>query len=82
MPNTTEGRRRVRAQALEELLDAVRRIAPPDGKTPGWITEFTRAAASICRTLENQLAQAAGDVFPRRKRGQRFDRDKGGPPRR
>lgn len=72
MPNTTENRRGVRIEALGEVLKAVRGIAPPPGKGPGWVTEFGRGVKAIARVLENQIAQAERRITvkptaPRRK---------------
>ena len=67
--NTSEGRRRTRAEALAEVLNTVRTIRPPARKPQGWVTEFNRGVESIARLLENQIAQAEGRVPWRRKRG-------------
>jgi hypothetical protein len=67
MANTSEGRRQVRAEALAAALEAVRSIRCPEGRRPGWATEFTRGMQSVCRLLENQIAQAEGRVTFRPK---------------
>ena len=65
--NTSEGRRRIRADSLTHVLRSVNELCPPVEKSPGWRTEFARGVSAISRVLENQIAQAA-DPFPSRKR--------------
>jgi hypothetical protein len=75
MPNSSESRREARAEALSELLKALREVQPPPGRRPGWITEFRRGASAVGRMLENQIAQAERRIVPRLK--QRTPRKRG-----
>jgi hypothetical protein len=65
MPNTTDGRRATRVEALSEVLRAVRGISCPAGHSKGWATEFQRGIGAISAVLHNQIAQAEGRVVPR-----------------
>ena len=69
MVNTTEGRRKIRAEALAELRRAIGETKPPAGKPQAWVTEFTRGVAALSRLLDNQIAQAEGRVLRRRRHG-------------
>ena len=71
MATTSEGRRRVRAEALAELCEAIGAIRAPAGKPQGWVTEFNRGLAATSRLLGNQIAQAEGRVLRRPKNGRR-----------
>jgi hypothetical protein len=71
MPNTSDERRQVRADALRHVLHGVREIGCPPGQPQGWMTEFSRAIRAISVMLENQIAQAEQRIIPR-KRPSRF----------
>jgi hypothetical protein len=68
MANTSETRRRIRAEALAEVRKAIGDVRAPAGKPQGWVTEFNRGLAAASRLLENQIAQAEGRVVRREKR--------------
>lgn len=77
MPNTTDGRRATRVEALTDVLKAVRGISCPSGHSKGWATEYERGIGAIAAVLNNQIAQAEGRVVPRSGGGRSTHRKKG-----
>jgi hypothetical protein len=69
MSNTSEIRKRIRAEALSELRRSLAEMRPPAGKPPAWLTEYARGLAAVSKLLENQIAQAEGRIVRRRRSG-------------
>ena len=67
MRNAFPPKKAIRAEALRDLLEAIRGLRCPLDKDATWQREFSDAVDAVNRMLENQIAQAEGRIAFRKR---------------